>query len=145
MPEQVRELGPNPAFAVEQVGGADPARLHFDECLAGAGVRYEHVDYLDGRTLLGRHDASDLVLHGRSPLSARTGSEGEAKRSHGGVGAWSTELLDASKTMQPGDASVKGCATGYLAVASGGWLLAKTPARGGKILWRAVGCSLDAV
>ncbi len=51
VPEQERVFVVDAALAVVQVGVADAAGDHVDEGLAGAGVRYDDVDQLDGFAL----------------------------------------------------------------------------------------------
>ena len=62
--EQEGEVVADAAFAVVQVGVADPARLHLDQRLSGSGVGDQDGLQADGLALRSGDDSLDLVRHG---------------------------------------------------------------------------------
>ena len=65
--EQERVGVVDPAVAVGQVGVADPAGLHGDDDLAGAGVGDGDVDELDRLAFPPGNDTTHRLAHGFRP------------------------------------------------------------------------------
>ena len=62
--EQVREVRPDAALLVVQVGVAHPARLHGDQRLARPGLRHQNGRELNRLALTAGHHAPDADRHG---------------------------------------------------------------------------------